>query len=188
VAPKSFTLTAAHTAILAAIASGERTRITQTEGNDLVANGYIEVNTNDVTDAGALVRLTDKGVEAAPKAPAATPTISFAIAANLELPPISRNGSGGRSKYPLGDIPLMGGLFIPTEAGKDTKAASKRFGSMVADFNKENADKYLTARTLEDGGKAGFGEQYNGVAGVGIYHRPVSEKPAPRKPKATAAE
>jgi hypothetical protein len=186
-APKAFTLTAAHTAILSAIASGERTRITQAEGNDLAANGYIEVNTNDVNDAGALVRLTDKGTAALPKTEA-TPAISFAIAANLELPPISRNGSGRASKYPLGDIPLMGGLFIPAEAGKDTKAASKRFGSMVADFNKENADKYLTARTLEDGGKAGFGEQYNGVPGVGIYSRPVSEKPAPRKPKATAAE
>lgn len=183
-APKAFSLTAAHVAILGAIASGERTRITQAEGNDLAANGYIEVNTNDVTDAGALVRLTDKGVEAAPKTTAtATPSVSFAIASNLSLPPISRNGGGRASKYPLGDIPLMGGLFIPAEAGKDTKAASKRFGSMVADFNKENADKYLTARTLEDGGKAGFGEQYNGIPGVGIYHRPVSEKPAPRAKK-----
>lgn len=183
-----FTLTAAHTALLVALLTGERDRVTQAEAAELVANGYIEVNTSDVTDAGALARLTAAGTKAAEKAKPATvgtnpqPNL-YTIATTVELPTIRRDG-GRESKYPLKDIPLGGGLFIAAAAGQTAKELAGQLGSTIANFNKNN-NVYLTTRTLEDGGAAGFGEQYAGIAGVGIYHCPLTEKKE-RKPKATA--
>lgn len=186
-APK-FTLTPALTAILASIASGETSRVAKTAEIDaLVGNGYIEVNTSDVNDAGAAVRLTEKGTKAAGTATptaAETPAVSFVIAQNVELPSIRRGGGGRESKYPLKDIPEGGAIFIAAQEGKDAKNMSKQFGSMVAEFNKNNTDRYLTSRTLEDGGAAGFGDAYAGKAGIGIYRRPVSERPVKKTPAA----
>lgn len=190
-----FTLTAAHTALLLAILTGERNRVTQAEASDLVANKFIEVNTNDVNDDGALVRLTEAGTKAAEAAKTKagtnettvgteTPANLFSIATVVPLPGISRSGERDM-KYPLRDIPLGGGLFIAVTDGQTPVELSKQIGSTIANFNKNN-NVYLTTRTLKDGGEAGFGDQYKGKAGVGVYHRPLDEKKVRNTKPATA--
>lgn len=188
-------LNKAHTDLMAAIMAGSLTHVGKTkEAEELAKDGYIEVNPAMLDPNGnAAVRLTEKGVAAIPAtapatAPTSAPVLSFVISdAPVELPSISRGGGGGReAKYPLADIPEGRALFIPAPEGKKPSALSKQFGSMVADFNKKHEDRYLTTRTLADGKKAGFvgrnadgtpnPDAYDGVAGIGIYRRPVSER------------
>lgn len=205
-APAAFALTAAHVEILKTIAAAPAGQVAYVgaDARPLSDNGYIEVNTN-MTDAngGVAARLTDKGTAALPAAgaPAEAPKVSFIIAQVAALPDIKRGGGNKtprESKYPLGTIPLGGAAFIP-HAGIDAdglKKLSKQFGSTVATFNQNNTDKYMTSRTIEDGAKAGFAgvnedgtpnpEAYAGIAGIAIYHRPLSEKKV-RAPKAAPA-
>jgi hypothetical protein len=199
-----FSLTAAHiatlTAINAATVAGNNFHITAADGQDLAKNGFIEINPNLKDDAGnPAARLTDAGKAALPAdatKPAGEAKVSFFIAPVAPIPSITRRGGGGAEpKYPLKDIPLGGAIFIPAEPGRDAESTSKAFGSMVSSFNKSNPDKYLTSRAVADGYEAGFRpqgneEQYKGVKGTGIYHRPLEEKPvrAPRKPKTETAE
>lgn len=174
---------------------------------NLVDIGYVEMHPTATNDKGEhAVRLTEKGKEymtqsnAAAKqkpeqeapadtAAAETPAVTFTIVENIAPPPAAagRGGAGRKSKYNLGDLVEGGAMFIPNEPG--VKHPGKSLGSMVADFNKRNTDKYYITRTLADGAAAGFGDQHKGVAGVGIYRRPLSERPAPkpRKPRADAA-
>lgn len=186
-----FALTASMTTLLAGIAAGTTTHVAKSDDVAALAKeGYLEVNPAMLDANGnAAVRLTEKGTGAVPSAPAPeTKPVLFAIAANVELPPIQRSGNTKPrpSKYPLKDIPLGGAIFIPAEEGKDAKKMSKQFGSMVADFNKDNADKYLTTRYVPDGKASGFGlpdnpDAFAGKAGIGIYSRPVSERKERKK-------
>lgn len=189
-----FSLTAAMSKLLAGIASGAITHVAKNAETDaLVGEKFIEVNPQMLNDKGeAAVRLTDKGnkaaadaapgaTEAANPAPAAP---AFTMVQAIDLPTIKRNVTTKReSKYPLHTIPLGGAIFIPHRTSAKINSLSKQFGSMVSEFNKNNEDRYLTTRTLHDGAEYGFGEEYRGVAGVGIYHRPLSEKPAPKANK-----
>lgn len=207
-APKNgtpaFVLAANHIAILASIAAAGAANQTFYVGADakpLADNGYIEVNTEMKDAAGNVAaRLTDLGRANVPvdQTPATTaPAVSFVIAATAVLPDIKRGGGNKtkrESKYPLKDIPLGGALFLPHPGAADdvVKKLSKQFGSTVAAFNKDNLDKYLTSRTIEDGKASGFvgpdgnPETYAGVPGIAIYHRPLSEKKV-RAPKAAPA-
>lgn len=187
-----FSLTAAMSALLAGVASGAITHVAKNAETDaLVGEKFIEVNPQMLNDKGeAAVRLTDKGNkaaadagagEAANPAPAAP---AFTMVQAIDLPTIKRNVTTKReSKYPLHTIPLGGAIFIPHRTSAKINSLSKQFGSMVSDFNKNNEDRYLTTRTLNDGAAYGFGAEFEGVAGVGIYHRPLSEKPAPKANK-----
>jgi hypothetical protein len=188
-----------NTAMLASIASGATTHVAKSD--DIAAHvkeGYIEVNPQVLDGNGnAAVRLTDKGTSAVGTVGTGTTSTAtasplFAISTTFELPPIKRGGNTTEraSKYPLKDIPLMGALFIAAADGRDPKKMSKQFGSMVADFNKDNPDKYLTSRTIEDGKAAGFAlpndpEAFAGKPGIAIASRPVSERKVrkPRTPK-----
>jgi hypothetical protein len=203
-APKTtaFALTAAHVAILTSLVSATETNplYVGADARPLAENGYIQVNQN-LKDANGNVAavLTDLGRANVPAAaPAETPKVSFIIAQVAALPDIKRGGgnkSPRESKYPLGTIPLGGAAFIPHPGidAEGLKKLSKQFGSTVATFNQNNSDKYMTSRTIEDGAKAGFvgqnedgtpnPEAYAGIAGIAIYHRPVSEKKV-RAPKA----
>lgn len=190
-------ITKAHTNLMAAIAAGSTTHVGKTkEVEELVKDGYIEVNPGNLDSNGnAAVRLTEKGTGAVPasgsdETTSETPAVSFVMATNVPLPSIKRGGGGAReSKYPLVDIVEGGAVFIPAPAGKKPSALSKSFGSMVSEFNKNHTDRYLTTRTVADGKEAGFvgpnGEPdfFAGVAGIGIYRRPLSE----RKEKAASA-
>lgn len=191
-----FTMTSALTAILAGIAAGSITHVAKSKDIDaLVGEGLIEVNPTMLDANGnAAVRLTDKGKAAAPAptAPADNAPVFAFSAQEVELPPIKRGGNSKprESKYPLKDIPLGRALFIQAEDGKEPKQLTKQFGSVVADFNKKNPDRYLTTRFIEDGKAAGFSlpdnpDAFDGKPGIGIYHRPVSERPV-RKPRKTA--
>jgi len=190
----------ANTAMLSSIASGATTHVAKSdEVAAHIKEGLIEVDPAQLDGNGnAAVRLTDKGKAAVPaSAPGTVGTAStaplFAISTTFDLPPIKRGGNTTEraSKYPLKDIPLMGALFIAAADGRDPKKMSKQFGSMVADFNKDNPDKYLTSRTIEDGKAAGFAlpdnpDAFAGKPGIAIASRPVSERKV-RKPRATAA-
>jgi hypothetical protein len=188
------------TSILAGIAAGSVTHVAKSDDVAAMAKeGYIEVNPAMLDSNGnAAVRLTEKGTGSVPAngsgAETETKPALFAIATNVDLPAIQRGGNTKPrpSKYPLKDIPLMGAIFIPAEEGKDAKKMSKQFGSMVADFNKDNADKYLTTRYVSDGKVAGFAlpnnpDAFAGKAGIGIYSRPVSERKERKKAETTAA-
>lgn len=197
-APKNtapaFALTDAHRVLLGEIqtatAAGNTRYVSQAEGGDLVANGYIEINT-EIKDAAGNVaaRLTDKGAaEVATNNPADNngDDMLFTIVAAVDLPKSSRGGGGKReSKYPLKDIPLGGALFIVPKGDQTVKGMSKSLGSTVSQFNRENPDKYLTTRTVADG--VAYGPQFAGKEGVAIHHRPVSERKE-RKTKENAAE
>lgn len=174
-----------HLEILAGIAASTVTHVGNTkEVQELVKEGLIEVNPEMLDEnKNAAVRLTDAGKAAAPASETKAdekPEVSFVIAANVEMPTIKRGGGGGKreSKYPLKDIPLGGAIFIVAPEGKKASAMSKQFGSLVSAFNKDNPDKFLTTRTMDDG--AQFGPNFAGKSGVGIFHRPVSERPAPK--------
>ena len=190
----AFELTDAHRVLMGEIstanASGNTRYVSQAEAGELVKNGFVEVNPEMLDAAGnAAARLTETGAaEVATTNPADNngddaPGL-FTIVATVDLPSVTRKGSGGgkrESKYPLKDIPLGGALFVQTKEGQTPKQLSKALGSTVSGFNRDNADKYLTARTVEDG--AAYGRP--GVSGVAIHHRPVSERKE-RKAKAAA--
>jgi hypothetical protein len=186
-AAKAFELTDAHRVLMAEIntanTSGNTRYVSQAEAGELVTNGYVEVNPQMLDAAGnAAARLTEKGAaEVAATNPADNNGNDdggslFTIVAAVELPQVTRKGSGGggkrESKYPLKDIPLGGALFVRTKEGQTTKQLSKALGSTVSSFNRNNPDKFLTARTVEDGTNYG----HAGVSGVAIHHRPVSER------------
>lgn len=206
---KTFKMTSALTAILASIGSGATTHVSKSDDiTSLVGEGYIEVNPAVLDDNGnAAVRLTEKGKAEVPAAdgaggagggaaPEEAPNL-FVIVQSAELPVKPTREAKARkpreSKYPFGDIPLGGVLFIAAKDGVDTKSMSKTFGSSISGFNKNNPEKYLTVRKVDDGKAAGFAlpddpEAFAGKGGLAVYHRPVSEKPvrAPRKPRGTA--
>lgn len=197
-----FVLTAAHIATLTAIAGATSTfYISAADGGDLAKNGFITVDTNDKDANGnAAAALTDLGRENVPatgKGKDAEPELTFFMTENITPPAVKRGGGGNtserESKYPFKTIPVGSGVFMP-QPGADAEAVkklSKQVGSVVASFNGKNADRYVTMRSLEDGKVAGFvgrnadgtpnPEAFAGVPGIGIYSRPVSEKPAPRK-------
>lgn len=206
-----FTLTATMATLLSGVVSGSVTHVAKSADVDaLVKEGLIEVNPQMLDANGnAAARATDKGKAAAPAsaqgapvgntAPAASKPLFAMSMAPVELPSIKRGGNTAprTPKYPLADIALGHGLFIAAEEGQDAKKLSKRFGSMIADFNKEHTDRYLTTRYVEDGKEAGFvgrnedgtpnPDMFAGKAGIGIYHRPLSERKE-RKPRAPKAE
>lgn len=202
----AFTLSEANKTLLREIDTasnaGNTRFVSKAEGGELVANGYIEINTANLDNAGnAAARLTDKGRKEIPPmttpdntgTPGAAPAVSFKIVTTAALPAIARSGGGGagrEAKYPVADIPEGGALFIalPPEKRNEAsvKQASKQFGSLVADKNKKFPDRYFTSRSVVDGKEAGFGDEYAGVPGIGIYRRPVTERKV-RKPRATAA-
>lgn len=220
-APKNkpaFALTEAHVTLLkeidTATKSGNLRHVSQAEGGELEANGFIEINPAIKDGNGNVAaRLTDKGIKEVSTvdqntntnstAPVgAAPAVSFKIATNISLPTIARSGGGGAGrtpKYPVSDIPEGGAIFIPAAADKrdadSLKAMSKQFGSLVADKNKAygagnehgNDERYFTSRSVANGGELGFGEEYNGVPGIGIFRRPVAERPV-RKPRAAKTE
>jgi len=133
-------------------------------------------------------------------APAVAAPVTFAIA-NVAPPAIKRTppkGGGQKPKYPQLDTLEVGqALFIPAPAGADTKKLSKQFGSMMSDRNSNNKDKFFTSRGIPDGKEAGFvgvnedgtpnPEAYAGVAGTGLYRRPLDERKT-RAPRKTAEQ
>ena len=205
----AFELTETHRNLLkeidTATKAGNVRFVSTAEAGELVKNGFVTVDVKNLdSNNNAAAALTEAGQKEIPtvsettSAPAtATPAVSFVIA-NVAPPPIARNGgssnAGRNSKFPLGDLEVGQAIFIP--ATKDEKGVypepkklSKTYGSMISTFNKNNADKYLTSRGLPDGKAAGFGDQFAGIPGTGIYREDVSKRPvrAPRKPKADAA-
>jgi len=202
--------------------SGSFRFVSSAEAGHLVANGLAIVNTSMLDANGnAAAQLTDNGKKALP--PMTTNTeatasnaaaannaapVSFAIA-NVVPPKINRTppkGGGQKPKYPqLDSLEIGQAMFIPAtapaagvSADDHIKKLSKQFGSMMADRNAKNKDKYFTSRSLPDGKAAGFQgvnadgtpnpDAYAGVAGTGLYRRPLDERKtrAPRKSKGEA--
>jgi hypothetical protein len=206
----AFVLTDAHRNLLkdidTATKAGNVRFVSSAEGAELAKNGFISVDVKNLDANGnAAAVLTEAGTKELPtvsdttSAPAegTTPAVTFKIA-NVAPPPIARNGgssnAGRNAKFPLGDLQVGQAIFIP--ATKDDKGAypepkklSKTYGSMVSSFNKNNPVRYVTSRGLADGKIAGFGDEFAGIPGTGIYREDVSKRPvrAPRKAKTADA-
>lgn len=171
------------------------------EGNEAAANERKEIPFRLTATGKEAINVTTTDTNTAPDAntgtttPAAAAAPALFVIANVEPPAIVRKATtgGGRTpKYPQLDLLEVGqAIFIPSAPGDDAKKLSKGFGSMVADRNSKNKEKYFTSRGIADGFEAGFRptdnpELYKGVSGTGIYRRPLDTKPVrkPRTPKA----
>jgi hypothetical protein len=183
--------------------------VSQAEAGHLVRAGLVTVDISKLDDnKNAAASLTPQGktiLENANAAPANAPgtdtapaagtpgaapspsTVKFHIVKAEPPKPSRPQGATARTpKYPQLDTLEIGyAVFLELEAGKDLKAVTKTIQSNVADRNAANKEKYFTARAIEDGGKAGLGDEFAGKAGTAIYRRPVEERKtrAPRKPK-----
>jgi len=203
-APAAFVLNDNHKSLLAEIdtatKAGQVRYVSKAEAGELAANGFVKVDPSNLDSNGnAAASLTEAGTKELPPmtetntapvaAAGATPAVTFKIA-TVAPPAIVRKaptGGGRAAKYPLADLQVGQAIFIPADASADVKKLSKSFGSMVAGFNKSHPDVYLTSRGLEDGAAAGFGDEYKGVKGTGIYREDVSKRPV-RKPRKAKGE
>lgn len=131
--------------VLAALKKVHETgRATQAEGEPLVKMGLIEVNLEDVNEAGALARLTPKGLESMPSntvAGASAAGSNFALIDNAVLPE-SKRGFGraaGTSKYPFANM-NNGQSFFVANTEVEGGDALKKLTSTVSNMN----NKYRT--------------------------------------------
>ena len=99
-------------ALLLAIAAGEVARVTEAQAQSLDASHY-EVNTADVVDGAAAVRLTDAGIAAAeaakgtPEAPASASSGGIEIDDDVQMPEgLGRRRAPSETLYPFDKLEI----------------------------------------------------------------------------------
>lgn len=144
-------------ALLQAIAAGTVTHVSQDEATSagMALNPpLIEVNTGDVVDGKAAVRLSEAGKEMLhqPVAqPAGAPSVSpFALISGAVLPASKRKGGGGSGapkKYPFDEMVVGQTFFVPATAAVPDPV--KKLGSTVSSANMRYAEKTGETKTVE---------------------------------------
>jgi hypothetical protein len=134
-------------ALLASIASGETTRITQEQAATL-DNSHYSANTADVVDGAALVTLTDAGKAAAA---AAAPKASIAIDDGVPMPEGKRTRTA-EFVYPFDKLEKVGQSFhVPktaenpdpgTRLSSSVSGARVRYSELVTDANGPVMESY----------------------------------------------
>lgn len=169
-------------ALSAIIASGT---VTSDVGKPLVRDGLIEVHPDDMAGnvEPARAKLTQKGIDGMPKAPAPAGAVStpsnFAIIDGVVLPP-SKRGAGrvaGPPKYPFADLLPGKSFFVPVSEAVPNPL--KTLGSAVVNAtNKYRVDTGKTEeveRTVREGKKAKLdatGNKIKEKATVPVYEYP----------------
>lgn len=139
--------------LLAAIAAGTVTSISQVQGQPLLAHSpqLIEVNTAMIDANGnAACRITAAGTDflAANTAPAggATEAPKYAILNGVKLPDAKRrgnhSGSGAPTKYPFDQLEV-GGVFFSANSEHNKGDAVKALGSTVSAQNNKYSEPVM---------------------------------------------
>lgn len=141
-------------ALLKAIASGSVTHISQEDGLPLLnANPpLIEVNTNDIVDGQAAVRLTQEGITMIGGQVASNPVASvsngYSIISNAALPAAKRGGRGGAPvQYPFDALEVNQSFFVPVSAKHPNPV--KTLGSTVSSANMRYSVETGEMKTVE---------------------------------------
>lgn len=156
--------------LLAAINSGAVTRVSQADGVPLVNNNppLIEVNTTDVVDGLAAVRITDAGkaqLNGSTKAAvAASDTPIYAIISGF-VPPVKvrkaggRGGSGAPTIYPWATMEVGGSFFVGVSQKPDpVKSLTSAVSSANMKYSEEVGEPKEHTRTKRGpGNKAVIG-------------------------------
>ena len=117
--------TVVNMSLLASIASGATTRISQADGLPLVEAGYIQVNTSDVVDGNAACQITDAGKAILPGGSAAkaafanSDTPLYAVMTNVPFVPNEKKRagrSGAKTIYPWATMEVGNTFFVPVSA------------------------------------------------------------------------
>ena len=108
-------------ALLAAIASGEVSRITETQAATLNP-AHFEVNQSDVTKEGAAVRLTDLGRAAASAATAPAKAGMFEIDSDVPMPAKVRRSAPRETIYPFDALEVGQSFHVPATAENENPA------------------------------------------------------------------
>lgn len=162
----------------------------------LAEAGYAEINTGaGQNDKGEVqIRATQAGIDYNTAAATATPASnepapSFSLVSNVPVPAITGRGRlSAESKYPFEQMQAGQAFFVPaTEAQPKPSAslastitsANKRYsevipGETVKDRNGNDvparkALRKFVVRAVADGAASGFGDQYKGVSGAGVW-------------------
>lgn len=135
--------TSVNVALLQAIGVGQMTHVSQEDGLPLLQHNppLIEVNTNDIVDNKAAVRLTADGakmigVETAVNVSSdvALNGSGYAIISNAALPAAKRGGRGGAPvQYPFDKLDVGQSFFVPISAKHPNPV--KTLGSTVSSAN-----------------------------------------------------
>lgn len=137
--------------LLQGIASGAVQRVSQKDGKPLVEAGLIEVNTQDVIEGLALVRLTDAGLTmVAPKtiAPASNGS-KYEVISGAALPPSKRGNKGGGGapvQYPFDSMEIGQSFFVPVSEKHPDPV--KTLGSTVSSANMRYAEDTGEKKTV----------------------------------------
>lgn len=156
--------------LLAAINSGAVTRVSQSDGLPLVNNNppLIEVNTTDVVDGLAAVRITDAGKAQlggnTKAAVAASDTPIYAII-NGFVPPVKvrkaggRGGAGAPTIYPWATMEVGASFFVGVSAKPDpVKSLTSAVSSANMKYSEEVGEEKPHTRTKRGpGNKAVLG-------------------------------
>ncbi len=163
--------------LLAGLASGAVTRVTQDEGLPLINHDppLISVNTNDVVDGKASAMLTDAGKAIAPSGSVANTTPpQYAVIPGLkfvagEKKARGRFGGGGApTVYPWSTMEVGGTFFVPVSQKHPDPV--KSLTSAVSSANMKYSEEYGEA-TPHERIKRGPGNK----AVVGADGKPVRE-------------
>ncbi len=148
--------------LLSAIAAGTVTRVTQAEGKPLLDNdpALIEVNTGDVVDGKALVRLTPAGqamvvsasapvVGGPSSGPVASNGSKYEVISGAALPPSKRGNKGGGGapvQYPFDQMEIGQSFFVPVSEKHPDPV--KTLGSTVSSANMRYATDTGAKKTV----------------------------------------
>lgn len=112
-------LSAASSALLFALASAAVSRVTNDDtSKELLTNGFIAVDTDDVVDGAATAVLTEAGeayVKDNKPAEAAAPKTKIGIDTNIPMPEFTRR-SPGESTYPFDKLEVGHSFHVPKTA------------------------------------------------------------------------
>lgn len=155
--------------LLAAINSGAVTRVSQADGLPLVNNDppLVEINTGDVVEGLAAVRITDAGkaqLNGSTKAAvAASDTPIYAIISGF-VPPVKvrkagRGGAGAPTIYPWATMEVGGSFFVGVSAKPDpVKSLTSAVSSANMKYSEEVGEPKSHTRTKRGpGNKAVMG-------------------------------
>ncbi len=142
--------------LLAGLASGAVTRVTQEEGVPLINHDppLITVNTNDVVDGKAAAALTDAGRKIAPTAGVASAQPpQYAVISGLTFAPGEKKargrfgGGGAPTIYPWATMDVGGTFFVPVSAKHPDPV--KSLTSAVSSANMKYSEEYGEATPHE---------------------------------------
>lgn len=143
-------------ALLSAIGTGQVTHVSQDEATSAGMSNdppLIQVDTTQIVDGKALVRLTDAGTamlsNGAAQPVSASPMSAFAIISNAALPASKRGnrvGGGAPKKYPFDQLEVNQTFFVPATATYDPV---KKLGSTVSSANMRFSEETGESKPVE---------------------------------------